>query len=149
MVKVDSLSIDGWSLLEDEASEIAYLVLSLYIIRKVLLQLSSLELSLLPKQYQQNVKTPSGPPRGVMVPLVLLVHPNPPWSTFSVKFEKVWIRVDQSGSGVPRGPRLPFVDEEHSGPLWTTLRHFPDVVEKVIGKLHTNCTNFIILSLQT
>jgi len=31
--------------------------------------------------HQQNVKTSPGPPRGVMVPLVLLVHPDPPWST--------------------------------------------------------------------
>jgi len=36
--------------------------------------------------HQQNVKTTPGPPRGVMVPLVLLVHPDPPWSTFSVNF---------------------------------------------------------------
>jgi len=36
--------------------------------------------------HQQNVKTSPGPPRGVMVPLVLLVRPDPPWSTFSVKF---------------------------------------------------------------
>ena len=28
--------------------------------------------------HQQNVKTTPGPPRGVMVPVVLLVHPNPP-----------------------------------------------------------------------
>jgi len=49
------------------------------------------------EQHQQNVKTTPGPPRGVMVPLVLLVHLDPPWSTFLVKFEKVWIRMDQSG----------------------------------------------------
>jgi len=36
--------------------------------------------------HQQNVKTTSGPPRGVMVPLVLLIHPDPPWSTFSANF---------------------------------------------------------------
>jgi len=47
--------------------------------------------------HQQNVKTSPGPPRGVMVPLVLLVHPDPPWSTFSVKFQKGWIRMDRSG----------------------------------------------------
>ena len=29
-------------------------------------------------QHQQNVNTTPGPPRGFMVPLVLLVHPNPP-----------------------------------------------------------------------
>jgi len=34
-----------------------------------------------------------------MVPLVLLVHPDPPWSTFSVKFQKVWIRMDRIGPG--------------------------------------------------
>jgi len=28
--------------------------------------------------HQHNVKTTPGPPRGVMVPLVLLVHPDPP-----------------------------------------------------------------------
>jgi len=61
-----------------------------------------------------------------MVPLVLLLHPDPPWSTFSVKFEKVWIRADQSGPGGPRGPQPPLWDQERSGPAWTTLRHFPD-----------------------
>ena len=75
--------------------------------------------------HQQNVKTTPGPPRGVMVPLVLLVHLYPPWSTFSVKFEKVWIRADQSGPGGPRGPQPPLVDQERSGPPWTMLRHFP------------------------
>jgi len=29
-------------------------------------------------RHQQNVKTPPGPPRGVMVPMVFLVHPDPP-----------------------------------------------------------------------
>jgi len=62
-----------------------------------------------------------------MLPLVLLIHPDPPWSTFSVKFEKVWIRVDQSGPGGPQGPQPPLVDQERSGPPWTTLQHFPDV----------------------
>ena len=76
--------------------------------------------------HQQNVKTSPGPTRGVMVPLVLLVHPDPPWSTFSVKFQKVWIRMDRSGPGGPRGPEPPLVDQECSGPPWTTLRHFPD-----------------------
>jgi len=28
--------------------------------------------------HQQNVKTTPGPPRGVLVPMVLLVHPDPP-----------------------------------------------------------------------
>jgi len=77
-------------------------------------------------QHQQNVKTSPGPPRGVMVPLVLLVHPDPPWSTFSVKVQKVWIRMDRSGPGGPRGPQPPLVGQERSGPPWTTLRHFPD-----------------------
>jgi len=62
-----------------------------------------------------------------MVPLVLLVHPDPTWSTFSVKFQKVWIRMDRSGPGGPQGPQPPLVDQERSGPPWTTLRHFPDV----------------------
>jgi len=61
-----------------------------------------------------------------MVPLVLPVHPDPPWSTFSAKFQKVWIRMDRSGPGGPRGPQPPLVDQERSGPPWTTLRHFPD-----------------------
>ena len=76
--------------------------------------------------HQQNVKTSPGPPRGVMVPLVLLVHPDPPGSTFSVKFQKVWIRMDWSGPGGPRGLQPPLVDQEGSGAPWTTLRHFPD-----------------------
>ena len=83
---------------------------------------------LMPSQWphQNNVKTSPGLTRGVMVPLVLLVHPDPPWSTYLLKFEKVWIRMDRSGSGGPRGPRPPLVDQERSGPPWTTLRHFPD-----------------------
>jgi len=40
-----------------------------------------------------------------MVPLVFLVHPDPPWSTLVGKISK---SVDQNGSE------------------WTTLRHFPD-----------------------
>jgi len=76
--------------------------------------------------HQQNVKTSPGPPRGIMVPLVLLVHPEPPWSIFSLKFEQVWIRMDRSGAGGPRGPQPPLVDQERSGTPWTTLRHFPD-----------------------
>jgi len=78
--------------------------------------------------HQHNVKTTPGPPRGVMAPLVLLIHPDPPWFTFSVKFEKVWIRADQSGPVGPRGPQPPLVDQERSGPPWTTLRHFLDAV---------------------
>jgi len=65
-----------------------------------------------------------------MVPLVLLIHPDPPWSTFSVKFEKVSIRADQSGPGGPREPQPPLVDQERSGPPWTTVRHFPDAVDR-------------------
>jgi len=79
-----------------------------------------------PNMHQQNVKTSPGSPKRVMVSLVLLVHPDPPWSTFSVKFQKVWIRMDWSAPGAPRGPQPPLVDQEHSGPPWTTLRHFPD-----------------------
>jgi len=78
--------------------------------------------------YQRNLKTSPGPPRGVMVPLVLLVHADPPWSTFSVKFQKVWIGMDRSGPGGPQGPQPPLVDQERSGLPWTTLRHFPDAI---------------------
>jgi len=80
------------------------------------------------RTHQQNVKTSPGPPRGVMVPLVLLVHPDPPWSTSSVRFQKVWIRMDRSGPGAPRGPQPPLVDQERSGPPLSTLQHFPDAV---------------------
>jgi len=62
-----------------------------------------------------------------MVPLVLLVHPDPPWSRFSVKFQKVLIRMVRSGPSGPRGPQPPLVHQEHSGPPWTKLRHFPEV----------------------
>jgi len=72
-------------------------------------------------KHQQNVKTSPGPPRGVIIPLVLRVHPDSPWSIFSVKFQKVWIRMDRSGPGGPQGPRPPLVDQERSGPPWTTL----------------------------
>jgi len=77
-------------------------------------------------QHHQNIKTSPGPPRWVMVPLVLLVHPELPWSTFLVKLQNVWITMDRSGPGGPRGPQPPLVDQERSGPPWTTLRHFPD-----------------------
>ena len=88
-----------------------------------------------PALHQQNVKTTPGPPRGVMVPLVLLLHPDPPWSTFSVNFEKVWIRADQSG---PRGTQPPLVDQEDSGPPWTTLPHFSDIL-CIRNMEHTGC----------
>ena len=41
-------------------------------------RLFSLGAGVRPFLHQQNVKTTPGPPRGVMVPLVLLVHPDPP-----------------------------------------------------------------------
>ena len=78
------------------------------------------------KLHQENVKTSPGPPRGVVVPLDLLVHTDPPWSTLSVKFQKVWITRDRSGPGGPRRPQLPLVDQERSGPPWTMPRHFAD-----------------------
>jgi len=49
------------------------------------------------REDQQNVITTASPRRRGMVIGVLLVYCDPHWSTFSVKFEKVWIRVDQSG----------------------------------------------------
>jgi len=61
--------------------------------------------------HQQNVKPSPGPPRGVIVPLVLLVHPDPPWSPFWVKFRKKcgseWIGVEQVDHG------------DHNPPWWT------------------------------
>ena len=60
-----------------------------------------------------------------MVPLLLVVHPDQAWSTFSVKSQKVSIRMDQSGPGGPRGPQPPLVDQERSARPWTLLRHFP------------------------
>jgi len=63
---------------------------------------------------------------GLWCPLVLMVHPDPPWTRFSVKFEKVWIRIDRSQPGGPGGRQPPLVDQERSGPAWTMLRHFPD-----------------------
>jgi len=87
-----------------------------------------------------------------MVPLVLLVHPDPPWSTFSPKFHKVWIRMDQSEPGGPQGPQPPLVDQECSGPPWTPLRHFPDDYENssqppTTPALPVNCTLSSPLSL--
>jgi len=93
--------------------------------------------------HQQNVKTTPGPPRGVMVPLVVLIHPDPPWSTFSLKFEKVWIRADQSGPGGPRGPQPLLVDQERSGPPWTTLRHFLDVAVAIANSLDSYLATLI------
>ena len=91
--------------------------------------------------HQQNVKTTHGPPRGVMVPLVLLIHPDPPWSTFLVKFEKVWIRMDQSRSGGPRGPQPRLVDQEPSGPPWTTVRYFPNARQRLSVTEGRDCGN--------
>ena len=82
--------------------------------------------------HQQNVKTTPGPPRGVMVPLVLLVHPDPPGSTLAVKFPKVWIRADRSGPSGPREPQPLFVDQKRSGPPWTTLWEFPEVARCLV-----------------
>jgi len=100
--------------------------------------------------HQQNVKTTPGPSRGVMVPLVLLVHIDPPWSTFSVKFEKVWIRMDRSGPGGPRGPQPPLVDQERSGPPWTTLRHFPEALGTWdLGSSRNHLSSFILYTFNT
>jgi len=85
--------------------------------------------------HQQNVKTSPAPRRGVMVPLVLLVNPDRPWSTFSVKFQNVWISMHRSGPDGPRGPQPPLVDHEHSGPPWTTLGHFPDACAPITSIL--------------
>jgi len=88
------------------------------------------------KHTSAKCKTSPGPPRGVMVSMVPLVHPDPPWSTFSLKSQKVWIRMDRRGPGGPRGPQPPMVDQECSGPPWTTLRHFSDASNFILhGKI--------------
>ena len=68
-----------------------------------------------------------------MVPVVLLVHLDAPWSAIC----EVWLHeVDQAGSwwtrsgpGAQAGPWCWVVDKERSGPLapWSTENHFPDV----------------------
>jgi len=71
------------------------------------------------KAHQQDVKTSHGPPRGVMGPLVVLVHPDLSRSTFSVQYERGWIRMDRSGPGGTRGPQPRWVDhsaQDHLGP---------------------------------
>jgi len=45
-----------------------------------------------------------GPPRGVVVPVVHLVHSNRLSSTLLEILPKMWIRVDQGGPGGPEGP---------------------------------------------
>ena len=75
-----------------------------------------------------------------MVPLVLLVHHDPPWSTFLGKLEKVWIRADRVGPRGPREPQPPLVDQERSGPPWTTLKHFPDAMQ--FGSMKSNSIQF-------
>lgn len=40
-----------------------------------------------PGKHQQNVKTTCCPSRGIIVPIVLLVHSDLPLATFSVNFE--------------------------------------------------------------
>jgi len=72
--------------------------------------------------HQQNVKTTPGPPRGVIVPLVLLIHPDPPWSTFSVKFEK---SVDQSRAEWTRWTTGTTTPLGGPGAFRTTLDHAP------------------------
>ena len=63
------------------------------------------------KQHQENagawskvVLNAPGPPRGVVVPVVHLVHSDPLWSTLLEILPKMWIWVDQGGPGGPGGP---------------------------------------------
>src|ERR1700761_932508 len=66
-----------------------------------------------------------------MVPVVPLVHLDPPWTAIS----RVWLHeVDQArsrwsrgGLGALAGPWCWVVDQEHSGPPWSTKKLFPDV----------------------
>ena len=63
----------------------------------------------------------TGPPRGVVVPVVDLVYSDPLWSTLLEILPKMWIKVDQGGPGGPWGPKPPLVDQE-----W--FLHFADVL---------------------
>ena len=66
-----------------------------------------------------------------MVPVVPLVHLDPPWTAIS----GVWLhevvqagsRWSRGGPGAPAGPWCWVVDQERSGPLWSTKKLFPDV----------------------
>ena len=65
-----------------------------------------------------------------MVPVVPLVHLDPPWTAIS----GVWLhevvqagsRWSRGGPGAPAGPWCWVLDQEHSGPLWSTKTLFPD-----------------------
>ena len=69
-----------------------------------------------------------------MVPVVLLVHLDPPWTAIS----RVWLHeVDQAGSrwstggpGAQAGPWCWVVDQERSGPLWSIKKLFADAMQK-------------------
>ena len=76
-------------------------------------------------QHQQNVKTTPGPPRGVMVPLVLLVHPDPPWSTLIHISGKISQSVDQSGLEWTRWTTGTTTPLGGPGAFRTTLNHPP------------------------
>jgi len=61
--------------------------------------------------HQENVGTWSkvvlnapGPPRGVVVPVVHLIHCDPFLSTLFEILPKMWTRVDQGGPGGSGGP---------------------------------------------
>ena len=81
------------------------------------------------KMQKQDHSAP-GPTPSSMVPVVPLVHLDPPWSAIS----GVWLHeVDQAGSrwtrsgpGAPAGPWCRVVDQRRSGPPWSTKKHFPD-----------------------
>jgi len=85
--------------------------------------------------YQENVvgwstvvlNTP-GPPRGVVVPMVHLVHTICSDPHFSKGLPKIWTRVAQGGPGGPGGPQPPWVDQE-----W--FLHFADVARTGDGAI--------------
>ena len=81
--------------------------------------------------HQQNVKqdhsTP-GPTHSSMVPVVPLVHLDPPLSAISGmwlhKVDQAGSRWTRSGPGAPAGPWCWVVDQGRSGPPWSTKKNF-------------------------
>src|ERR1700760_4898753 len=73
-----------------------------------------------------------------MVPVIPLVHLDPPWTAIS----GVWLhevvqagsRWSRGGPGAPTGPWCWVVDQERPGPPWSTKKLFPDVWGVVLAR---------------